>query len=86
MKDFRQTYFEVKKPLKAFKGVGQTLGGETKPSRLVNSKLNKTTQKSETPDSTHETISVSVTSKPPGNILSVRLMFGFPEHNLIMPK
>ena len=54
----------MKKPLKAFKGVGQTLGGITKPSRLVPSALDKTTQKSDSPENP---ISVTVTNKHPGN-------------------
>lgn len=67
VKDFRHTHFEVKKPLKAFKGVGQTLGGVTKPSRLVPSALDKTTQKSDSPEN-H--ISVTVTNKHPGRTVS----------------
>lgn len=67
VKDFRHTHFEVKKPLKAFKGVGQTLGGDTKPSRLVATTLNKTTQKSDSPELP---ISVSVTNKHPAKTLT----------------
>ncbi|XP_052088935.1 UBX domain-containing protein 11-like isoform X4 [Mytilus californianus] len=70
VKDFRHTHFEIKKPLKAFKGVGQTLGGGIQPSRLVASTLNKTTQKSETPENPEHPISVSVTSKRPGKTLT----------------
>lgn len=68
VKDFRHTHFEAKKPLKAFKGTGQTLGGETKPSRLVAS--HKSTHKPDTPDEPAHKISVTVTNKHPGRILS----------------
>ncbi|CAC5409942.1 unnamed protein product [Mytilus coruscus] len=70
VKDFRHSHFEIKKPLKAFKGVGQTLGGGIQPSRLVASTLNKTTQKSDTPENPEHPISVSVTSKRPGKTLT----------------
>ena len=55
----RDTYFKEKiRP--SFDGVGQVLGGETKPSRLVPSRL-RTGPTSDIPPGAR------VTSKPPGN-------------------
>ena len=38
----------------AFKGAGQMLGGETKPSRLVPSNLDKATQRDDNPEGLQE--------------------------------
>ena len=60
--DRREVHFEDKRE-HVFKGVGQTLGGETKPSRLVPTKLeDKTTDTEEPADPNIET-----TSQLPGN-------------------
>ncbi len=60
MTDRRHTFFKDPRAVETFTGVGQVLGGDTKPSRLVQSNLNKATHKVEQPHT-------DVTSELPGN-------------------
>ena len=59
--DRREVHFEDKRE-HVFKGVGQTLGGETKPSRLVPTKLEDKTTDTEEPANPD----VETTSQLPG--------------------
>ena len=67
MTDKREVHFEDKRQ-NIFKGAGQTLGGETKPSRLVPTKLEDKTTGTVEPDWEPENLNIETTSQLPGDI------------------
>ncbi|XP_005108241.1 UBX domain-containing protein 11 [Aplysia californica] len=66
--DLRNTYFQPKVSLLAFTGEGQTLGGETKPSRLIPSNYSDPTRKMAMPQPGVD--KVCTTSQLPGKPLT----------------
>ena len=60
-------HFEDKRQ-NIFKGAGQTLGGETKPSRLVPTKLEDKTIGTVEPEGEPENLNIETTSQLPGDL------------------
>ena len=67
MTDKREVHFEDKRQ-NIFKGAGQTLGGETKPSRLVPTKLEDKTTGTVEPEGEPENLNIETTSQLPGDL------------------
>ena len=67
MTDKREVHFEDKRQ-NIFKGAGQTLGGETKPSRLVPTKLEDKTTGTMEPEWEPENLNIETTSQLPGDL------------------